>query len=1610
MMAKKRDGLYLFILIIIAICFFVINAPRDFGDVGLSLYTTVVTLDKAHREGGSVLENFDKYKDTTFAFHTFSHPFPIFVMHFLCKITGITPYNFILLSIIVVFGTTIIAFYLGRMLYDSLFGFIFSLLLTVNVFYNVIFQTGTIYYTFCIPLTLISFFTFLRLHKNNSGISKKSVCGVIISALFFAIALFHVYPHALFGFVFSFLFVVSLVFSRLFGKTGLVEFNKDFKLLGIKLYLIFLIFIVVFYFSLTSFWEIYNRVPLGTVLKWSASGEIARNLSVSWEDIVRRLPWIASKTVEIIFTDIDKGYNFAQYGVHSDTSISGHPILNFMETLFFIAGIAYCFIKRSSLHIFCLSTLVFTIGLIVFKYYPPIQRAYFFVIPILTLFMAVGVREVFYGWFNQKVAISRKKVMFFTSSVLLIIIIWNFMSIYHFRVSEGGNKIWLNGLNQIFDFLEESGDKNNLVVFGDNNINTYGTMSTNLYVKNKFNDVIYYNKDLAQKTVNEFGNWMKNTLSTYDNIIFVFPAESYLMGNPGQSFGNYGMKRFYEKFLKANGYPLPSKVVRNPKGVPLHYIYKFNKQWLTKKFVEVKMGETILSSNSIYRIESFYVSGPVEITIKNGNNEWNKNLSFLTDGMDFYIKNTELKEGYIEYYPDFSTLEKASLNTTEIKNFKIVDGNSGLTWIESKQPANDLKYLFNFPFKIKRADVRTNPRIFNDKSLMNLLKIAYSFDNRLYVLLNSIRSNGNGRFGNNDGPSGGGDRQPYPMSGFNEYATYNVFYPESDKLYLNFKFMNATWSNGHVQLSSHDKSTFFKFTVDLSRYLGEIPLISDNSNITISGPEDSLVYLTLSEDIAYPDVQSQLTSLGYNLEDDVYATLGRFQKNSKIKGTRRLDKKTFEAIKKVYFNYFNYNTKNLIPIRLRGPGVADVRRELINNVPSWVDKLFLTYFIKSSGADKKYIDTQDRIKFWQVGGGPSIFRKSEEFVYDGKYSVMIGGDVQRKISITSINYIINPNVVESLYKHKVGFSAFLKADVPNAANLAIGIDYPDGGNERIQSDFHPGDGQWHQIKVIKELEKKPSALYAHIFNSGSVKDVIYADLANMYVDNKGKVDFLINDSFEEWEEIKTENETGLTGSELNAAAGEIVEVRLTERYKYKIVNPRYWQIGGDPALAEKENVEVYEGKTSVKLSGNTRSPYANLNFSMPSLPVADFATKTFRFASYIKTNRIGVANLQCGISYTDGSYEEIYSGFHPGDNQWHQISLTKKFEKPVKLLNVNVFNRGTDESIVYIDNTIYELDGNIQSEIPNCGYEEWDVDGQYKNSFKTHTFSHFILNDTWDIIREKVALHKDAQDVMLELNVKDMKHEQVISIDSFLHFHDPGKELDFAWSFDELSKPINLQKILLDMGYTICGKKDIFDGTISALKKVQNGAKLPETGLIDKSTLKVLFHSLSLSAVNHLQNGDFSKWELKDGFRWPVSWIAAGGARASLHKIDGNDAVAVTGATANSGHLYQTIPKGMIDDEAKGQNYSLMVKFSSPKSNLGRIRLLQILENEELVDNWSDLNSPDGGEIVLRGKIAKNVKDVRVFLWNQSPSEEDIVIFDDANLFIGSYDNMVRIE
>jgi hypothetical protein len=209
--------------------------------------------------------------------------------------------------------------------------------------------------------------------------------------------------------------------------------------------------------------------------------------------------------------------------------------------------------------------------------------------------------------------------------------------------------------------------------------------------------------------------------------------------------------------------------------------------------------------------------------------------------MDCYIDFSD--KSIAEFFPDFDG-EAYFENVSQHEHIEKDEGGFRLGNTPGSRKA-ELVFAFQLPFDIVRADIRTSPRIFNDYLRLNRIEALYSTDDEHYQRFYKIISNGNTRYGRYHLPGRGGDRDRRPeWAGSEEYATYDIVYPNGKNLYVKFLLNNN--GDHDAQLLSFNKTMFFRLFLDTSGLTK--PTIQDNTIVSVETDSDDevLLYLTFT--------------------------------------------------------------------------------------------------------------------------------------------------------------------------------------------------------------------------------------------------------------------------------------------------------------------------------------------------------------------------------------------------------------------------------------------------------------------------------------------------------------------------------------------------------------------------------------------------------------------------------------------------------------------------------------------------------------------------------------------------------------------------------------------
>src|SRR3990167_4049919 len=807
MSKDRRNILILFVIGLI----FARNDFWNYGDIGMAFLLNDMMLLKAKDAGISfvtLINDMPAGYCATLYQHTYNYSLSVFLVHLLTKIFGFSSYNIAYLAIITYFTTIAAAYYLGSILVDRRFGFVFGLLFAVDVYFNVNVRTGSGIF-FLTPLLLISCVSFFLMGHRSSYNERKRLLFLIVSAFLLSLCFFHGY-----GLTFISL-PILVIFALLLSLKNHLRLNikktdagyDEFESPRPYVYALFLVQGGLFYLLVSLSWDLYTGAELYTTINRTLGGSFARQASpfVPLDEYYLRICLVFYD----LFVDMDKNGIFALGGIHSDTSCPGEPFIPYLLSPFFIFGF-YSSLKERALTgwLFVILFLSFCYVLVMhFQPYAP--RVW---VPI-TLFVLLIVTKGCLDAYKALEGSSYGNYLYPIVGLFLVLILFvSYNKVSFFTHERGGNKIWQNGQPDIVKLLSDNplGKNNALIIMGDKP--SYGWLQY-VYVNKERNIDVLYKQDrpncMEEKSLQEL-------LTNYDNVFVVAPASFYSMRIPGKNYSNPIYDNYNNYILK--NYPtwLPKRVILSNINHPLHYIcegrecmkkntlYAFVKRMGgNDRTVGVKEKPEI--KPTLKRIH--FDGGVSKISIKNEDTSWEQDLNFSSDNMHGYIADGISEVTFHPFHKD------TKANILEMKNMVLVN-KDGLQYYELTNAYGHIIFEFKFPFTIEFAEIMTNPCIFNDYYKSNWYSASYSTNGKNYKEFAKIRSNGNERYGRQSLPSAGGDAGDPSWPGKTEYVTYNIISPKEKVLYIKMSFYNKHYYQRNSKLFFDLQTTIFKFRLN----------------------------------------------------------------------------------------------------------------------------------------------------------------------------------------------------------------------------------------------------------------------------------------------------------------------------------------------------------------------------------------------------------------------------------------------------------------------------------------------------------------------------------------------------------------------------------------------------------------------------------------------------------------------------------------------------------------------------------------------------------------------------------------------------------------------------
>ncbi len=698
-----KKGNLLFWFAIIAISFYsqFLHPINGLADDQIGLVTAEKVIENITPQDG-YLDLMNKYIETAYGVHPASaiglpwiNPVYTLVTHGYSSLVGLSIPRWHFLSVLIFFVLIFFAKKLGEFFFGK-YGFIFPILLAVNLYVLVVIRNSIILFSLSAALQLGMMYYFLKSHE------KFNLKTFGLASLLLFLSLSNGSTYSPVSYVYLLVIFASLCLWGLINRLR-GEPIKDFNFLPKRYY--FFIFLLIPILSLGSYFtnDLILNAPLGSSLDGFLYYTKSRFPPTEFPTLADKISGSVFRYKEVI-----SGTSFnAINGPHYTFFPYKTPVLDIVSVLLFFLGII-SFLRKMDYKKFVL--LAFFIYTSYFLYGAEVPRIYSVFIPFLLLISASGfvflVELVKLLKLNSFVRI----IIFLMMGIFLAYNVYYFDD--YFVVKSSSNLIKGTGVAEIESYLSSVKDKKIILFMATG----YPTWYLSDFRKNDF--VVYTDSDSEklQKRIKELED-------EYNDVVLVFPSNLYHIGNPGLFAGDVwgDFYKTYSYFFEA--FPertTADKIVYDYQGIPAHYIYVFSKNSILKKAVKLVINDSSekIPLNFDGEIQSLRIKGGAE-KVKINDKEFSIKSSPSTDvlfnfeGMsnyDFYrnFANDSYKENLFKReWPDkIAPINKFDINTLD-----------SLTWLEPNikpdKPPYYLEYIFNYPYTIKKVDIKNDFRLFN---------------------------------------------------------------------------------------------------------------------------------------------------------------------------------------------------------------------------------------------------------------------------------------------------------------------------------------------------------------------------------------------------------------------------------------------------------------------------------------------------------------------------------------------------------------------------------------------------------------------------------------------------------------------------------------------------------------------------------------------------------------------------------------------------------------------------------------------------------------------------------------------------------------------------------
>ncbi len=847
----KNEKLMLGIVLLITGVFFFHNIPPDMGDDAITDGISAMLINRAHDTGMSAYEVFKEASQSAgsgsrmlgpgaFKFMGLGTPFWTALLAIAQKLFGVTSFWQLFLASLVGFFTVIVTYYAGKTMYGRTVGFLSALLLGSSLFFVIQTRTASGFLAIAPLMAILAAYLFYTAHKTKD---RKYLwyCGLALGLSFFNgyPLSFLIIPILGFFFLWNFRFGS---FLRNFTKVRTIwkqsiDGSGESALLGLRDYITMAIVAISLFMLLTVAWSLYANVPAMDTYNEISGPRTFQHLRLNSIDALISqkgtgyfgLTWLPQTTEwkiatekrswKVIFLEMDPWDSLQ--GVHNQQQLAGRPMVAPFATIFFFTGIFVMLWRRSMADKLCLVWL----GVTKFSFTFAsgfVPRALMIAAPVIYLTAALGLVWVFQfmekriGGIYLREEKLRKVLLVLFAGGLLFTVYATYGEVFHEYYRMDANIERFVGTNEIGRYIGENYNNNDtILVLGEFMVIPYDAIF--LYTSGKPYNVLYWWDDLLLGKLGGSGptgtvspklnEWEKEILKNNTEIIYVFGTGARYNKIPGWNlYDQVPWPQFKE--LHPDLQPVKRTYFSN--GIPASEIYVVNRSTPRNNYLSIKNSNHGLEfySSSDDHVNFIKIrGGGKNSSISIGNSSFTVPMDILPS-MEVFL--TFDKNSRILFEPLIESKDYEK-DIFEQKNLTFTAG-AGRSFLELDGSSAYLIYKIESPFKIERLDIRSNPRVFNDRKKKNAISAYYSTDNKSYKRIYEVRSIGNSDWANYRDQVTGNTWN----NGIYDRETYHVIYPDSNIVFIKFSFEGYP---GETQLWSRKEGNhwlMFDAVVDTS--------------------------------------------------------------------------------------------------------------------------------------------------------------------------------------------------------------------------------------------------------------------------------------------------------------------------------------------------------------------------------------------------------------------------------------------------------------------------------------------------------------------------------------------------------------------------------------------------------------------------------------------------------------------------------------------------------------------------------------------------------------------------------------------------------------------------